>query len=184
MTITKSDIPAKAKMLPPGVYTPVISLYKPTKGQELDLDAMYAHCQYLVRNGMHGLVYQGTNGEAVLLTREERIQILQMARKAVTDLGEPDYPIVAGISAESTNMSIQFAKDAAEAGASFALLLPPSYWTKAISEQALHGFYTDVADESPIPVVCYNVRGPCVFTVGHAFSRTEMMKSKRTFEAS
>jgi 4-hydroxy-2-oxoglutarate aldolase len=48
-------------MLPPGVYTPVISLYKPTKTQELDLDAMYKHCQYLVRGGMHGLVYQGNN---------------------------------------------------------------------------------------------------------------------------
>lgn len=46
-------------MLPPGVYTPVISLYKPTKYQELDLEAMYKHCQYLVRGGMHGLVYQG-----------------------------------------------------------------------------------------------------------------------------
>lgn len=160
-------------MLPPGVYTPVISLYKATKAQELDLEAMYKHCQYLVRGGMHGLVYQGnalviflsergssnagTNGEAVLLTREERIDVLKMARKAVRDLGLPDYPLVAGISAESTNTSIQLARDAADAGASFALLLPPSYWTKAISEQALHQFYRDVADESPLPLVCYNV---------------------------
>lgn len=93
----------------------------------------------------------------MLLTREERIKVLKMARKAVSDLGVPDYPIVAGISAESTNTSVQLAQDAAEAGASFALLLPPSYWTKAISEQALHQFYRDVADESPIPLVCYNV---------------------------
>jgi 4-hydroxy-2-oxoglutarate aldolase len=83
--------------------------------------------------------------------------VLKMARKAVTDLGLPDYPLVAGISAESTNTSVQLAKDAADAGASFALLLPPSYWTKAISEQALHQFYRDVADESPLPLVCYNV---------------------------
>ncbi|KAF2017489.1 dihydrodipicolinate synthase [Aaosphaeria arxii CBS 175.79] len=156
MAITKSNIPPKAQKLPPGVYTPVISLYKPTKTQELDLDAMYKHAQYLVRGGMHGLVYQGTNGEAVLLTREERIQALKTARRAVTDLGVPEYPIVAGISAESTNTSIELAKDAAEAGASFALLLPPSYWTKAISEEALHKFFRDVADESPLPLVLYN----------------------------
>ena len=144
-------------MLPPGVYTPVISLYKATKVQEIDHEAMYKHCQYLVRGGMHGLVYQGTNGEAVLLSREEKKEVLRNARQAVTDLGVPDYPIVAGISGQSTNESIELAKDAAEAGASFALLLPPSFWAKSVSEEALHGFYRDVADESPLPVICYNV---------------------------
>jgi dihydrodipicolinate synthase/N-acetylneuraminate lyase len=157
MPVAKSSIPKKAKMLPPGVYTPVISLYKPTKAQEVDLDAMYRHCQYLVRGGMHGLVYQGTNGEAVLLSREEKIAVLKMARKAVTDLGVPEYPIVAGISGQSTNESVQLAKDAAEAGASFVLLLPPSFWAKSVSEDALLGFYRDVADESPLPLICYNV---------------------------
>ncbi|KAF2732663.1 dihydrodipicolinate synthase [Polyplosphaeria fusca] len=156
MPITKSTIANKATMLPPGVYCPVISLYKPTKTQEIDLDAMYKHCRYLVRSGLHGLVYQGTNGEAVLLSRDEKKDILTMVRRCVTDLGLPAYPIVAGISGQSTNESIQLAHDAADAGASFALLLPPSFWAKAVSEEALLGFYRDVADASPIPVVVYN----------------------------
>ncbi|KAF2180416.1 dihydrodipicolinate synthase [Zopfia rhizophila CBS 207.26] len=159
MPVTKSTIPAKARPLPPGVYCPVISLYKSTKTQEIDHDAMYKHCQYLVRGGLHGLVYQGTNGEAILLNPEEKKDVLRTVRKAVTELGLPDYPIVAGISAQSTNESIQLAKDAYEAGASFALLLPPSFWAKSVSEEALLGFYRDVADESPLPVVCYNFPG-------------------------
>lgn len=162
MPITKSSIAQKAKMLPPGVYTPVITLYKPSKTQEIDLDAMYKHCQYLVKGGMHGLVYQGTNGEAVLLTREEKTEVLQTVRKAVVDLGVPNYPIVAGISGQSTNESILLAKDAAQAGADFALLLPPSFWAKSVSEEVLQRFYTDVADESPLPVICYNVSILCV----------------------
>ena len=152
-----STIPPKVKPLPHGVYCPVISLYKPTPTQEIDLEAMYAHCQYLVRGGQHGLVYQGTNGEAVLLSPEEKISVIKMVRKAVTDLGVPEYPIVAGISGQSTRESIRLAKDAAEAGASFGLLLPPSFWAKAMSEEALLGFYRDVADASLIPVVIYNV---------------------------
>ncbi|KAJ4358317.1 uncharacterized protein N0V89_002899 [Didymosphaeria variabile] len=159
MPVAKSTIPDKKTMLPPGVYTPVITLYKPTRTQEIDLDAMYKHCQFLVRGGQHGLVYQGTNGEAVLLAREEKKDILRMARRAVTDLGVPEYPVVAGISGQSTNESIELAKDAAEAGASFGLLLPPSYWAKAVSEEALLGYYRDVADASPIPVVIYNFPG-------------------------
>jgi dihydrodipicolinate synthase/N-acetylneuraminate lyase len=157
MPITKSTLPPKAKMLPPGVYTPVITLYTSTPTQEIDHSAMYAHCQYLVRGGMHGLVYQGTNGEAVLLSREEKKEVLRNARKAVTDLGVPDYPIVAGISGQSTNESIELAKDAEEAGASFALLLPPSFWAKSVTEEVLRGFYRDVADQSGLPVICYNV---------------------------
>ncbi|KAF2475962.1 dihydrodipicolinate synthase [Lindgomyces ingoldianus] len=159
MPITKSNIPEKGKMLPPGVYCPVISLYKPTKTQEIDLDAMYKHCQYLVKGGLHGLVYQGTNGEAVLLSSSEKMDVLRTVRKAVTDLGLPEYPIVAGISGQSTNESIQLAKDATEAGASFGLLLPPSFWAKSVGEEALYGFYRDVADESPLPVVIYNFPG-------------------------
>ncbi len=152
-----STIAPKAKPLPQGVYCPVISLYKPTARQEIDLEAMYTHCQYLVRGGQHGLVYQGTNGEAVLLSPEEKISVIKTVRKAVIDLGVPDYPIVAGISGQSTNESIKLAEDAAAAGASFGLLLPPSFWAKAVSEEALLGFYRDVADASPIPVVIYNV---------------------------
>lgn len=153
----KSNISPKERPLPHGVYCPVITLYKPTARQEIDLDAMYTHCQYLVRGGQHGLVYQGTNGEAILLSPSEKISIIQTIRKAVTDLGVPDYPIVAGISGQSTNESIQLAEEAKMAGASFGLLLPPSFWAKSVSEEVLLGFYRDVADASPLPVVIYNV---------------------------
>lgn len=166
---------AKAKPLPPGVYTPVsaiakpcldrqylqfakvVTLYDDTPTQPVNQEAMYKYCQYLVNSGMHGLVYLGTNGELALLTHEERQSIIRTARKAVVDLGLPDYPIVAGISAQSTVETIQFAKEAAEAGAGWGLLLPPSYWAKALPSNALIEYYRDVADASPIPVVIYNV---------------------------
>lgn len=150
----------KAKPLPPGVYTPVITIYDDTPEQPVNLDAMYKHCQYLVNSGMHGLVYLGTNGEMALLTHAERAAIIRNAKKAVTDLGLPDYPIVSGISAQSTVETIQFAKEAGEAGAAFGLLLPPSYWGKALSSHAIIGYYRDVADASPIPIVVYNVSRP------------------------
>lgn len=152
-----STIAPKATPLPEGVYCPVLTLYKNTRLQEIDLDTMYLHCQYLVRTGQHGLVYLGTNGELALLDREERKQIVAMARKAVTDLGLPNYPLVAGISAQGTKETIACAREAKEAGASFGLLLPPSYWAKNVSEPAMLQYFRDVADESPLPIVIYNV---------------------------
>ncbi|KAF3810820.1 putative 4-hydroxy-2-oxoglutarate aldolase [Colletotrichum gloeosporioides] len=155
-----SNIASKSKPLPRGVYTPVVTIYKAGDPlQPVDHDAMYKQCQALVRAGMHGLVYLGTNGELVLLTADERKAIVETAARAVKDLGKPDYPIVAGISAQSTRESILNARDAASAGANFGLLLPPSYWAKALSSDAILGYYRDVADNSPIPIVIYNFPG-------------------------
>ncbi|CAH0017871.1 unnamed protein product [Clonostachys rhizophaga] len=153
----RASLAPKARPLPPGVYTPVVTLYKAgDKSQPVDHDAMYKQCQALVQAGMHGLVYLGTNGELALLTRDERKAILVTAVRAVKDLGKPDYPIVAGISAQSTYETIINAEDAAEAGASFTLLLPPSYWAKALSSAALIAYFKEVADNSPIPIIVYN----------------------------
>ncbi|KAH7254349.1 uncharacterized protein BKA55DRAFT_567409 [Fusarium redolens] len=153
----RSTIQAKAKPLPPGVYTPVVTLYKaddPT--QQVDHEAMHTQCKALIKAGMHGLVYLGTNGELVLLSREERKAIIKTAVQAASAAGGPDYPIVAGISAQSTQESIQNAKDAAEAGAGFGLLLPPNYWPKALPSQAIVSYFREVAAASPIPIVIYN----------------------------
>ncbi|KAM5350968.1 hypothetical protein ACJ41O_003691 [Fusarium nematophilum] len=152
-----STIQPKAKPLPPGVYTPVVTVYKAgDENQAVDHEAMFKQCQALIKAGMHGLVYLGTNGELALLTREERTAILENAARAAKEAGGSDYPIVAGISAQSTYESIQNAKDAAGADASFALLLPPSYWSKALPSPALLSYFREVADQSPIPIVIYN----------------------------
>ncbi|KAM0323876.1 hypothetical protein ACHAQA_008457 [Verticillium albo-atrum] len=155
-----SNVAAKATPLPPGVYTPVVTLYKANDpSQSVDHDAMYKQCQALISAGMHGLVYLGTNGELALLIAEERKAIIQTAARAIVDLKRPDYPLVAGISAQSTYETILNAKDAASAGANFALLLPPSYWAKALSSNALLAYYRTVADASPIPIIVYNFPG-------------------------
>jgi dihydrodipicolinate synthase/N-acetylneuraminate lyase len=153
-----STIAAKSKPLPAGVYVPVISLYRPTPRQEIDLDAAYKHFTHMIRGGIHGIVLAGTNAEAVLLNPQERRDLVSVARKAAQDLDLPNYPLVAGISGQSTNESIKLAQEAAEAGAGWALLLPPSYWVKAVTKDVILSYYREVADLSPIPVVIYSVR--------------------------
>ncbi|EGY16093.1 putative 4-hydroxy-2-oxoglutarate aldolase like protein [Verticillium longisporum] len=155
-----SNIASKFNPLPPGVYTPVVTIYEANDpSQQVDYGAMYVQCQGLISAGIHGLVYLGTNGELALLTPEERKTIIQTAARAIADLKRPDYPLVAGISAQSTFETILNAEDAASAGANFALLLPPSYWVKALSSNALLAYYRAVADASPIPIIVYNFPG-------------------------
>lgn len=153
-----SKIPNKAVPLPKGIYTPVLSIYESTSAQDLDLESSYLYFSYLIRGGIQGLVLAGTTAEAVLLSASEKQDLTRVARKAALDLGFPSFPLVAGISGHSTRESISLAKDAKDAGADFGLLLPPSFWSKAITKDVILGYYREVADSSPIPVVIYNVR--------------------------
>ncbi|KAK4499715.1 hypothetical protein PRZ48_010233 [Zasmidium cellare] len=145
--------------VPAGIWCPVVSLYKDSPRQEIDLEASYTYFSHLIRGGVNGLVLQGSTAEAALLSREERIDITKIARKAATDLGVPDFPLAAGISGQSTNETLRLVDDAAAAGADFGLLLPPSYWPKAITNDALVDFYREVADHSKIPIIAYNFPG-------------------------
>ncbi|KAL4752232.1 hypothetical protein BDW72DRAFT_212104 [Aspergillus terricola var. indicus] len=156
-----STIATKSKPLPAGIYCPVLSLYKPTTRQEIDYDASYKYFVYLIRGGVDGLVMAGTTAEAVLLSASERQELVRVARRAATDLGLPQFPIVAGISGQSTNESIRLAEEAHEGGADFGLLLAPSYWVKAVTKEVILDFYREVADNSPIPVVIYSFPAMC-----------------------
>lgn len=112
---------------------------------------------YLARSGLAGLVILGTNAEAFLLTREERKELISIARKAVG----PSYPIMAGVGAHSTRQVLELVADAADAGANYALVLPPAYFGKATTGPVIEGFFAEVAEKSPLPVVIYNFPGVC-----------------------
>jgi dihydrodipicolinate synthase/N-acetylneuraminate lyase len=153
--------------VPAGVWCPSVSIYKDTPRQEIDLESSYAYFSYLIRGGITGLVLQGSTAEAALLSPEEKVELTKVARKAATDLGVPDFPLAAGISGQSTAETLRLVDDAALAGATFGLLLPPSYWPKAVTNDAILDFFREVADYSRIPIIIYNVGtspalNPCV----------------------
>ncbi|UCF92674.1 MAG: dihydrodipicolinate synthase family protein, partial [Desulfobacterales bacterium] len=60
---------------------------------------------------------------------------------------------------ESTRQSIAFSKKVAALGADFVSLVTPSYFRKSLTDEALIGYYTDVADAVSIPVLAYNAPG-------------------------
>lgn len=68
---------------------------------------------------------------------------------------------MAGVGAHSTKQTLELARDAKEAGADYALVLPPAYFGKATNMYVVKRFFADVARESPLPVVIYNFPGVC-----------------------
>lgn len=101
----------------------------------------------------------GTNGEAVVMTAEEKAKLVQTTRAAATRLGRADLPITMGCGGQSTRAVIAETELAAAAGADFALVLVPSYFHFAMDADAIVAFFRELADASPLPVLVYNFPG-------------------------
>jgi len=153
MSAPRKDIPLKA-----GVYCPVVTIFDP-KTEDLDLEAQKKHSVRLVKDGLVGLVVMGSNGEAVHLTHQERIDVIKATRESLDEAGFKDAPVIAGCTAQSTRESIQMCKDAAAAGATAALILPPCYFKPAMSNEVIYQFFKEIADNSPIGIMMYNYPG-------------------------
>jgi 4-hydroxy-tetrahydrodipicolinate synthase len=100
--------------------------------------------------GVHGLVANGTMGEAGSLSPHERRTVVgTIARVAAGRV-----PVIAGVSAATPSAVIGFAADAAEAGASALMMLPPLGYRGDAREIA--AFYRAVAEASGLPLMAYN----------------------------
>jgi len=63
---------------------------------------------------------------------------------------------MAGVSGHSTKQVLEFIADAADAGANYALLLPPAYFGKQTTPAVIDNFFSEVASKSSLPIVIYN----------------------------
>ncbi|CAO3591750.1 unnamed protein product [Absidia cylindrospora] len=124
----------------------------------LDYATLEKHIAYLANTGISGVIFQGSTGEAVHLTDEERDEIISKG-KAFIEKYDPSIKVLAGTGAGSARLTVKLTRDAAQAGAAYALVLPPSYYRGNMDSQAFYDFFVKVADESPIPIVIYNYPG-------------------------
>lgn len=68
---------------------------------------------------------------------------------------------MAGCGAHSTKQTLELLADAADAGADYALVLPPAYFGKQTTVAVVERFFDEVASKSPLPIVIYNFPGVC-----------------------
>lgn len=95
----------------------------------------------------------GSNGEFVFLDPEEKLRTIEIVR----DLMPSGKLLVAGTGCESTRSTVQLTREAAQAGADAVLVINPHYYKNRMDGQSLIRHYRTVADESPVPVVLYNM---------------------------
>lgn len=135
-----------------GVFAPAVTPFQ--RGTEdLDLTGFRANLRAHHADGLAGIVLAGSTGEAAMLSEEERTTLATAAREEIP----ADRWLIVGTGAESARQCTARCHAAKAAGADAVLVVAPHYYSSAMTVEALAAHYQRVADESPLPVILYNI---------------------------
>ena len=131
-----------------------VALVTPFKDDKsIDFSALEKLVEYNIANGINYLVINGTTGESVTISKEERQKII----KVIVAINNNRVPLVLGIGGNNTAAVIKEIQSEDLSHIDAILSVAP-YYNKPTQE----GFYQHfkaIALSSPIPIILYNVPG-------------------------
>jgi dihydrodipicolinate synthase/N-acetylneuraminate lyase len=131
-----------------GVFPAVTTQFR--EDLSLDIDATARVMEWLIRDGVSGLIVCGTVGENCSLTRTEKIAVME-AGKAVS---RGRVPVLSGIAEFTSAFAIDMAKEAARIGLDGVMVMPALVYSSKPHETAAH--FRSVASATDLPVMVYN----------------------------
>jgi 4-hydroxy-tetrahydrodipicolinate synthase len=135
-----------------GVLPAIITPFKRNSAMEIDLEGLRSNIEFLLDQGIHGIVPCGSTGESATLSFEEHEQVVEVTIDTVNG----KVPVLAGTGSNNTAEAVRLTEAAKDLGADGALIISP-YYNKP-NRSGLIKHYTKLADID-IPVVVYNVPG-------------------------
>ncbi|MGZ4845996.1 MAG: dihydrodipicolinate synthase family protein [Candidatus Angelobacter sp.] len=105
------------------------------------------------RSPIAGMVVLGSTGEAVMLSDDERREMLRVT----AEVASPEKVLIAGTGAESVIETLRLTEIAAKLNYDVALVRTPHFYRPQMTPEAMLAFYRTVADRSPLPVLLYTV---------------------------
>jgi 4-hydroxy-tetrahydrodipicolinate synthase len=127
------------------------ALVTPFRGEALDEEELRRHVEWQITEGSHALVPCGTTGEAVTLTREEHLRVVQVT----VDQTAGRVPVIAGVGGNNTAAVIDMMKAVTDLGARGALAVVPFY--NKPNQEGIYAHFEAIAEACPLPIVVYNV---------------------------
>lgn len=134
-----------------GIFAPIATVFD-TLG-DLDMARFAENIGKFNKTKLSGLVVLGSNGEFALLTHREKLRLVEAAKEQISK----DKLLIAGTGCESLRETIELTKECAYAGADGVLVVTPSYYKSDMTDEALKCYFNSVADESPVPLLLYNM---------------------------
>jgi 4-hydroxy-2-oxoglutarate aldolase len=138
-------------MLLHGIFPPITTPFYP------DGQIYYKKLEHNVakysKTPVAGIVVQGSTGEAILLSDQERRDVLKCAR----EFAGSDKVLIAGCGVESALETLKLCDYAAELSYDVAMVRTPHYYKGQMNKpENMLAFYRYVCDRSPLPVIIYN----------------------------
>jgi 4-hydroxy-2-oxoglutarate aldolase len=153
LILSKKNLKGKKKMAKidlHGIFPPITT---PFNDGKVAYDKLASNVEKWNRTGLKGFVVLGSNGEYVYLSEEEKRAVVGTVAQAAA----VGMLIIAGTGCESLTETLRLTEDCAELGARAALVVTPHYYSGRMNEAALVKYYSELADQSPIPILLYNV---------------------------
>src|SRR3954462_11269627 len=105
------------------------------------------------RTPIAGMVVLGSTGEAVMLSDDERREVLRVT----AEVASPEKVLIAGTGAESVIETLRLTELAAKLNYDVALVRTPHFYRPQMKPEVMLAFFRTVADKSPLPVLLYTV---------------------------
>jgi dihydrodipicolinate synthase/N-acetylneuraminate lyase len=137
-------------MLLHGIFPPITTPFYPDGN--VYYKKLESNVERYSRTPVAGIVALGSTGEAILLSDQERRDVLKSAREFTA----PNKVLIAGTGIESAIETLRLTEYAAELGYDVAMVRTPHYYKAQMAPANILSFYRTVADRSPLPVIIYN----------------------------
>jgi 4-hydroxy-tetrahydrodipicolinate synthase len=131
-----------------GINVPVVT---PFKNNGINEEGFRTICNYLIENGVHGIIPCGSTGETINLRLEERKKVAEIA----VDEVNRRISVIVGTGDSSTDRAIELTKHAADIGADAVLVITPFYFKP--SQDAIYEYFSEIASTVDIPILLYMV---------------------------
>ncbi|KKI92131.1 dihydrodipicolinate synthase [Bacillus sp. SA1-12] len=130
-----------------GVHVAIVTPF--TDSYEVDYQGLNDLCNWLIDEGVDGLVPAGSLGEYATLTVEERSKVVETVVKAANKR----VKVIVGTGAPSTKQAVQWAQHAKDVGADAIMALPPINYRPLRNEIIVH---YEVLSNVGLPIIAYN----------------------------
>ena len=132
-----------------GIFTPNITPLD-SRGR-LDEQKLRSYVDWLIEKGVHGLYPNGSTGEFVRFTPEERRQVIEI----VVDQTQGRVPILAGAAEANVSETIRACDLYGSLGCRAVAIVAPFYYR--LAPDGVFAYFKEIADRVSVDVTLYNI---------------------------
>ena len=132
-----------------GIYTPNIVPF--SADGTVNEEELRRMTSWLIEKGIHGLYPNGSTGEFIRLSPEERFQVV----KIMAHENRGRVPILAGAAEANVELVLKACDFYADLGCAAVSLTGPYYYK--VSQESIEEYFRVIAARSPIDILLYNI---------------------------